>query len=207
MVIRAIPDEAALISAVLTGEVDLTPFVAYRDVEGLKANDSLNVFELSAGSTGYMPFNVAGSGGIDTFTDVRVRQAALHAIDRQRIVDDIFSGYGEVASGFVPKASWALTPGLEDTYAYDPEKARQLLEDAGGAPDVELLVQASGHWPRLGELIQSDLAAVGFDVSIQQIDSSAFYGLVSEGTHDFWGWRRSDWLGSGLEYLRKPVWM
>jgi peptide/nickel transport system substrate-binding protein len=65
------------------------------------------------------------------FLDVRTRQALLYALDRQAIVDSIAMGLGEVAHSTEPILSWAHNPDNEPRYDYDPEKAKELLEEAG----------------------------------------------------------------------------
>ncbi|MGA9350496.1 MAG: peptide-binding protein [Anaerolineae bacterium] len=65
------------------------------------------------------------------FLDVRTRRALLYALDRQAIVDSIAMGLGEVAHSCVPPISWAYNPDNEPRYDYNPEKAKELLEEAG----------------------------------------------------------------------------
>jgi peptide/nickel transport system substrate-binding protein len=65
------------------------------------------------------------------FLDVRTRRALLYALDRQAFVDSIAMGLGDVANTCVPPISWAYNPDNEPTYPYDPEKAKELLEEAG----------------------------------------------------------------------------
>ncbi|MBT9258751.1 MAG: hypothetical protein KM310_03190 [Clostridiales bacterium] len=70
------------------------------------------------------------------FQDVKVRQAMMYAIDRQGIVDELLDGHGAVQSTIFAQASWANPEGL-NTYPYDPEKAKQLLDEAGWLPDSD----------------------------------------------------------------------
>jgi peptide/nickel transport system substrate-binding protein len=65
------------------------------------------------------------------FLDVRTRRALLYALDRQAMVDSITMGLGDVANSCVPPISWAFNPDNEPRYPYDPEKAKELLEEAG----------------------------------------------------------------------------
>ena len=73
---------------------------------------------------------------------------------------------------------------LKDYYKHDPQRAKDLLKEAGGPPpQFALYAQDSGFWPRLAELMQADLATVGFNVTIEKVNSAKFYGLVTEGKH------------------------
>jgi peptide/nickel transport system substrate-binding protein len=65
------------------------------------------------------------------FLDVRTRQALYYALDRQAIVDSIAQGLGEVAHSVVPALSWASNPDNAPKYGYEPEKAKELLDEAG----------------------------------------------------------------------------
>jgi peptide/nickel transport system substrate-binding protein len=65
------------------------------------------------------------------FLDVRTRQALLYALDRQAIVDSIALGLGTVANATEPPLSWAYNPDNEPVYPYDPDKAMELLDEAG----------------------------------------------------------------------------
>jgi peptide/nickel transport system substrate-binding protein len=65
------------------------------------------------------------------FLDVRTRRALLYALDRQAIVDSIVMGLGEVAHSTIPPLSWAHNPDNAPRYEYDPDKAVELLEEAG----------------------------------------------------------------------------
>jgi peptide/nickel transport system substrate-binding protein len=65
------------------------------------------------------------------FADVRVRQAANYAINKEAIVNDVLEGTAEVAAGPTPPAfAWAYNEALEP-YPYDPDRARALLAEAG----------------------------------------------------------------------------
>ncbi len=65
------------------------------------------------------------------FLDVRTRKALLYALDRQAMVDSIIFGLGRVAHSTIPELSWAFNPDNEPRYGYDPEKAKELLDEAG----------------------------------------------------------------------------
>ena len=70
------------------------------------------------------------------FADVRVRQAANYAINKEVIVNDVLEGTAAVAAGPHPAFAWAYNESLEP-YPYDPDKARELLA-AAGAEGAEL---------------------------------------------------------------------
>jgi peptide/nickel transport system substrate-binding protein len=125
------PDEVSAIEALRAGDVDFYENVPPADVEGLQAEESLEVALYDTYSFGFFGFNLdpAKTG---LFQDVRVRQALMWGIDRQSIVDNINLGYGEVATGTQPVLSPAYAPDrLNTIYTYDPDKAMALLDEAG----------------------------------------------------------------------------
>ena len=76
-------------------------------------------------------FNL-NSNSTPLFQDVRVRQALLHALDRESMVQDVRSGYGDVEPGTLPLNSWAARPDeISTLYPYDPARSRQLLDETG----------------------------------------------------------------------------
>lgn len=114
------------------------------------------------------------------FDDERIRRAAALAIDRNEIVQGFLFGFGEPADGPVPPFVPGYVPVPPVPFA--PDSARRLL--AGRHPSVLLLTVGSGE-AALEQLLQARLAAVGFDVSIRQLELSAFHARVYGPRHDF----------------------
>ncbi|MBI3980120.1 MAG: hypothetical protein HY331_18250 [Chloroflexi bacterium] len=179
VVVRAIPDEQAMTASLLSGEVDMTPFVDFKDLESFRKNPNLKVQVAPAASTGYMGINKLH----DTAKDVRVRRAMAHAINKQKIIDTIFYGEADIGGAFSPIPTWSHAPQFKDYYKYDPQKAKDLLKEAGTAPEFVIYAQTTGFWPRMAELMQADFNAVGFKATIEKMDSGKFYGFVTEGQH------------------------
>jgi peptide/nickel transport system substrate-binding protein len=114
------------------------------------------------------------------FDDVTVRRAASLAIDRSEIVRGFLFGFGATASGPVPPFLPGYVVAAPTPFA--PDSARALL--AGRRPRIEMLTVGSGE-AALEQLVQARLAAVGFDVSIRQLELSAFLDRVYGARHDF----------------------
>jgi len=107
------------------------------------------------------------------FAKTEVRQAIAHAIDRERINEVVQGGRGEVASQPFPEDSPAYVPALADRYPYDPEKAKELLTEAGYPDGFEFTMAIPGgditNMERQATLLQEMLQAVGLKPKIERI--------------------------------------
>ncbi len=120
--------------------------------------------------------------------DVRVRQAISYAIDRQEIINTVLLGEG-VPTGPMPpgETEWAIpvTPENFPTYVYSPDKARQLLKEAG-AEGVKIGIEAApAYAPDIptAEVLQAQLKKVGIELTVQQMEWAAV--LKAQQTGDF----------------------
>lgn len=105
--------------------------------------------------------------------DVRVRQALSLAIDRQTIVDTVFSGAGVPASGFLNPG----VPGFDDAadvFEYDPEKAKQLLAEAGQSNLTLNCTVRTGQYEAVMVAVQDYLAQVGVTLNVQTVDNGVW---------------------------------
>jgi peptide/nickel transport system substrate-binding protein len=192
VIIRALPDEQSRLINLRAGSIDALYGVPLVEKSALDADDTMTVGQVPAGFTFYaFLMNV----NAEPFDNQLVRQAVQHAINRQQIADTVFYGHGEVTLVPYPRTSWGYAEDLENYYPYDPERARELLAEAG-YPDgfsTQLLVRGAGG-PHLdqAQLAQQDLAAVGIDVELlptelpqywPQLFDSAFT-IVSHSTGD-----------------------
>lgn len=152
------------INAVVSGEQDFTFNVPPNQLPRVQNQQNL-VVDLSAGLFHY-EFYV--NLGRPPFDDVRVREALAIAIDRDAFVAATQEGTGEVAWGVLPSTHWAYAKSLEPTFAYDPERAKQLLADAGYADGLTIEVVSWTDDPsvRRAEVLQAQFAAVGVTMNV-----------------------------------------
>lgn len=181
VVFRPITDANTRTAEMLAGGIDLmveVPPVALSEFQG----DAYTVHEQAGPHVWFLILN-AKEG---PFADVRVRQAANYAINKEAIVNDVLEGTAEVAAGPTPPAfAWAYNPDLEP-YPYDPERARALLAEAGAeGAELTFYVTEGGSGMldpvAMGTAIQADLEAVGLDVSIETYEWNTFLGNVNPG--------------------------
>ena len=172
VVYKAIPEESTRMNALKAGEIDILLAPALKDLPELENDSNFQVLAAEAGNMKRMAYNTTR----EPFTDVKVRQALYYAIDRQEIVDGIYYGYASVGQGILPPWNEANNP--EQTYyPYDPEKARQLLAEAGYGDgttlEFEILTSSATEYVDLSTLIQAQLEQVGVKASILPLDKSA----------------------------------
>lgn len=114
------------------------------------------------------------------FDDPAVRRAVNLAVDRRQIVDGYIFGFGTPATGPVPPGVPGALPPPDVPLARD--SARALL--AGRRPSIELLTVGSGE-AALEQMLQAQLAEIGIDVRIRQLELSAFLDRVYGASRDF----------------------
>ncbi|MGO4391981.1 ABC transporter substrate-binding protein [Variovorax sp. M-6] len=124
--------------------------------------------------------------------DKRFRQAIAHALDRQFIVKNIFSTFGEPMNGPFTSSYGFKDASVETRHAYDPAKAKALLDEMGLKPGADgtrvalrLLPLPYGEtWQRLAEYTRERLGAVGIKVSIVATDVPGWFSRLSSGDFD-----------------------
>ncbi|KMK74960.1 ABC transporter substrate-binding protein [Alkalihalobacillus pseudalcaliphilus] len=176
-----------------TGEVDYSGFPANPDnlelLELLGFAD-INVYQSSAYS--FIKFNHEK----EKFQDPRVKQAFIYGLDRQTIVDTAFQGFAQVANVPISPASWAYTEDVEP-YAYNPEKAKQLLEEAGWVEGNDGIREKDGEklvvyyfvtQGALSEVLipiaKENYAEIGIQFEAEQMDYNAVLARTADGEHD-----------------------
>jgi peptide/nickel transport system substrate-binding protein len=134
---------------------------------------------------------VAFNYKVKEFKDGRVRQAIAHAINKKAIVDALYGGLGLVANQFQPPSLWGYNKDLRD-YEYNPQRARDLLRDAGFGSGLKEITWEDGrkeplqfwympvsrpYYPNpkeISEAIAADLAKVGITVQLQTTDWAVY---------------------------------
>ncbi|NLY29009.1 MAG: ABC transporter substrate-binding protein [Firmicutes bacterium] len=144
-------------------------------------------FERPQMGTYYYGFNVE----LEPFTDKRVRQAFNYAIDRETLIDIVLEGRASPAKGVLPPGMFGYNPDLEG-YDFNPEKAKQLLAEAGYPNGLEVTLQYNtnlGH-KRLAEALQAQFAMIGVKLNLRNVDWGVHLDTVERGEVPFFrmGW-------------------
>lgn len=181
--VRFISDAAAQMAALLAGDVDLFPRVsAARSLAQFKADKRFQV--LVGGSRAKTI--VAINNKKKPLDDVRVRRAIAMAIDRKQVVDAVAEGFGTpIGSFYVPGA-----PGYVDltaVNAYNPDKARALLKEAGVSSPLELSLKLppTPYARQGGEVIAAMLAKVGIVAKQESVEWAQWLsGVYAQKAYD-----------------------
>lgn len=178
---RMIADPTAAFSAMMAGDVDAFPmFPAPETLAQLGADPRFKVvIGLTEGET-ILAVNNRG----DKLSDVRVRRAIGHAINRQELIDGAMFGYGTpIGTHFSPAHPDYVD--LTAQSAYDPEAARALLKEAGAeGMTLRLALPPPPYARRGGEIVAAQLRAVGIETQITNLEWAQWLEQVYKG-HDF----------------------
>src|SRR3984957_8951566 len=158
-------------------QVDVLPWLA--------AHKSVEISKMPGTTYRYLSFNFRNP----RLRDIRVRRAIAYAIDRNIIVSSVLLGNGRIATGMLSPESWAYQ-GNVTTYPYDPEKAHELLDQAGypagkdGMRALRFEYKTSAEGARIGEIFQAMLQRVGIELTIRTLEFATYYADIQAGNFD-----------------------
>lgn len=186
LVMKVIPEAAQRTIALETGEVDIAYDLLRSDARRVSEARDLTLYEIPSLSCYYITFNMNKA----PFDNKLVRQALSMAIDRQLLVDTVNGGSGEVANALVAPAVFGYyNPG---DYEYNPEKAKQLLKEAGYPNGFSCTLWVNNNQERVEmcQAIQEMFREIGIDCRVEVLEFGAFISRTTAGEHDmgYFGW-------------------
>jgi peptide/nickel transport system substrate-binding protein len=176
-------DENLRMAALQSGDVDMIEYVPWQSMAAVESDRRLKL------ETQYGPFmDVLFNGTKPPFDDPRVRRAVAHAVRREDIVQVAFFGRGKPLEGvpIVEGTPW-YDPELARGWAYDPDRARQLLAAAGhpnGFQTTLLSTAQFGMHKDTAEIVQQHLARIGIRAELRLPDWSTRVNLGIRGQYD-----------------------
>ncbi|MBC7723754.1 MAG: hypothetical protein H7146_03255 [Burkholderiaceae bacterium] len=175
VVIKPFTDFTARYNALTTGQIQF--MYGTSDMVDQAKADGLTVQTVPGEWQGIILQDRAGSV-LPALEDVRVRQAFNYALDRETILASYYSGFGQVSTQTFNPASEAWVEKLNDEYRYDPEKAKDLLAEAGYPDGFSIPISYSeGFMTPLVPIVSQYLADVGITVEPVPINGFANGGL------------------------------
>ncbi|MBV9597898.1 MAG: ABC transporter substrate-binding protein [Chloroflexi bacterium] len=191
--VKVVPDNSARVVALESGDLDFVQSpLSPQDVSREQSAAKLKVDRTPAAGYTYVNLNTADP----ILSDKMVRQALSHLVNKQQIIDTIYKGIGQPANGPIVPGMWAYSADVP-SYDYSPDKARQLLDDAGwkaGADGIRtkdgqklsLVVRTHSEDPdrkQLIQVLQSEFQNVGIDASTNTVEFPAFFQDVQDGKY------------------------
>jgi peptide/nickel transport system substrate-binding protein len=185
-----VPEESTGTTAILGGDIDITSTALFSDVRVLEKSKEANVLK----STGLNCRMIVINNKAKPFDDIFVRQAFVHAYDRDALIKAVIFGEGVQSQGLIPKAiKWAYDPNLKVQF-FNPPKARALLAKSKYKKEeieISILAWGVGWWKRWGEIVASQAAEVlGVKVKVEIFESGTVYTRLREQNFQcsVWGW-------------------
>ncbi|MFN2447177.1 MAG: ABC transporter substrate-binding protein [Vicinamibacterales bacterium] len=179
LVFRIFPNPAMSVAALENGEVDYVGSVPGADAQRLRKTPGIAVVAGTGGSGGSICQDVLIPNLTrQPFSDLRVRRALAHAIDRPFIVDRVYFGQGTPATGPISHLlTWAYTSQTRQ-YPHDPAAARKLLDDAAREPGrggerFAITFTHAANQQRLAQALREQLSTVGITLNVQTLDFNA----------------------------------
>ena len=166
---------------VQTGEIDIASDVPFNQIDKLAMAPNLTMELDTYDRIDWIQFNEK----VDKFKDVKVRQAINWAVDKEGIIKSVLFGHGEVPTTFLPKMHDADTQTAP--YGYDVAKAKQLMSESKfpqGFKSKLTVVSGDTIGSQVAVIVKAQLAVIGIDVDILQLENATQYGQLAQGDYE-----------------------
>ena len=185
VIYKNIQEDAARIAALEAGQADIISNLPPHEVERLKSNPRLRVQPVQ----GLRPIFLVLSPAYKPLDNPKVRRAMTHAIDRDRIIRLVLEGNAYPLRGLLGPQVFGYDPDAR-AYPYDPEKAKQLLTEAGFANGFEIEYHSpTGRYPKdreVAQVIVEQLSKVGIKANLKTPEWSIFNTDYKNGKYAFY---------------------
>ena len=185
--IRFIPEGSTRLAGLKAGEIDIVDRLPFEEEQAIKSTPDLTWQPVVGVESQYIGFQCEKP----PFNDTRVRQALNYGTDKETIIKELLLGNGKVADAPMAPGIFGYAP--QTPYAYDPERARSLLREAGvqGGP-IEIIVLKGLYTKGLevAQAIAAQWQQLGFTVSVNDMEVARTREVRAAGTFDtfFAGW-------------------
>jgi peptide/nickel transport system substrate-binding protein len=156
------------------------------DLKAFRSNREIQVVETPSQILRQLEFN--NNSATSPTRDIRVRRAMAYAVDYDGLIQGILNGSVDRAYGPLPSSNWAFDTGIIQTaFRYDPQRARDILREAGYAPGAlkfEIYTFLGTFWATVATFLQANFAAVGIKVNIRQVEFPSLRALHLAGRFD-----------------------
>lgn len=189
VVFKFISDTNMRANALRTGEIDIATDLQGESIEAIKSDENLIIKEKPGMKVAFVSMNLKNG----PTKDKKVREAILSAIDVNALIEGMYP-WDEAERAYLPlpPGSWGYDESLEDIFPkYDPEKAKELLADAGypdGGIELNIYITDDPVRVKMATIIQSNLKEnLNIDLKINTAEWGTFSEIVSKGNADLYG--------------------
>ncbi len=195
IVFKIIPEASVRTGTLRSGETQYVDDIDPLQYEALKRDSRIVVIEKGQPGSGFvLLLNTTSKGPI---SDHAVRLALEYAVDREGLNRTVFHGLNKVAWSPLMRSTFGYDPATEKIYSFNPDKAKQILDEAGWKPGPDGIRVKGGQrltldFPIIGrprdkamaESVQASARDVGIDIKVTPLERAAFYDLVKQDRYD-----------------------
>jgi peptide/nickel transport system substrate-binding protein len=185
VIYKTVKEDAARIAALEAGQVDLISNVPPHEIGRLKSNPRIRIQQVQ----GLRPLFLVMCPAYKPLDNAKVRRAVSHAIDRDRLIKHVLEGNAYPLVGFLSSQVFGYDPNAK-AYPYDPDRAKQLLTEAGFPNGFELdYYSPTGRYPKdreLAQVIVEQLSKVGIKANLKSPEWAIFNTEYKEGKYPFY---------------------
>ncbi len=205
LIFRSIPNNAERLMELQQGNLHAMEFPNPDELAMIQSDPMLVLVKQPSLNVGYLAMNMEKP----PFDNLKVRLAINHAFNKAEIIESLYQGTGIPAKNPIPPTLWSYDDTIED-YPYDPDRAKELLAEAGYPDGFETTLWAlpipRPYIPKgqeLAEILQAELLNIGIKATIVTHDWSTYINKTEYGEHDMamLGWSAGPDPDNFLYYL------
>lgn len=174
-------DTTSCSNALLSGDIDaIYNFQGYDQIDQFKTD----AYTITTGNAqGITLLAMNSKQGV--FSNEKLRQAVMYAVDKNKILDTVLNGYGTVLSApVIPSDSWYKD--LSSVYQYDPDTAKKLVAESGATDlTIKFTVPTRPYAQTIAQIVKTELDAVGFNVQLEEQEFPAVWLKSTMGDKDY----------------------
>lgn len=191
LVFRFIPEAQTRLATLEAGETNFVDLLPFQEMARLREDTRFTVSGFLLPGMPQMNYLNTALAPTD---DINVRKAIIYATDKQSIIESVYFGLVEPAYGPLSRVFPEYDPAIESLYSFDPEQAKQLLDEAGWVPGddgvrvkdgqrLEVTIVENKSWNDWVYLLQSNLQDVGFDAKVLTTQGPSNTQAIASGSY------------------------
>jgi peptide/nickel transport system substrate-binding protein len=202
---RFFSNDAAAVSALLSGEIDLIGQIDLTSARALLRNPSVTIYRARGATHRQVSIRVDANNPLKDF---RVRQAIALTLDRPAIIKTLWSGLADIGNDSPFAPVYPSTDKRVPQRKKDLRKAKQLMQAAGydDGFSITLTTQTVGEVPQLAQIIQQSVRAIGINMKLEILSVQQYF--AGEQTGGPKGWGTTPWLNTPInitDWSHRPV--